>query len=927
MGGRTARSLRLRGRADLLVGNYPSAVEAYRTASFLEQGNSGIKLEFGIAAALWARADDHAALGYQVALEQMLQCTRRGRIPESLFDTALLFDDIPLYNQELDQWRAAMQSEPSSDWRREAAVKLAKVERRLEERRKHIQELTSSPESYLAHANESAGSLELAMNAAVEDWLPVFPRPAITTKALTALAASLKNVQLDWWLADLLAMPETARSASALQLLAEAAKANTHGEYSRAAASATLAEQRFRKIGNLAGALRSHLELVYSLHLRGRSDDCIKELAAFKGAPRRYVWMEWQAELEAITCRTLTRKADVIVARETAYREITKTGYEGLQLRALSFLTENCVCFGSRLRVWVRGLQGLSKYWTLPMPAVRGYGFYANMGTSAHNSGDREAAVALLRETTRVLEDAPNPQLLALFLTELGKWEMEIGMNAEAARSFERSSVLFGKLNMQETKGSRRTAEILRAEAETSGGQPGVALARLEEITKGSSFPFTTFPYIERKRLISAMGDAFLALGKLDRASEQYLVVVNETRKDLKSVQGCAQRDNAQHEIESAWRGLTELDIRRGDFAQALGDWESFRGGRLGDPSREAVRTSEGVALLVYAFLPGGLSGWLVDQHGVRSHRWIDAKSTASWASQLSALAADPKSELEAVAASARHLNALLIEPFAGQLATDNFLVIDADGPLAGIPWAALQDSHGRALVERFPLSQVAGWAEVTSRLHGREVDYSRALVLGEPALGNELASQYPRLIEARLEAQQLKRLLPGNTMFFEGEQATLDAAVRYLPNATLFHFAGHGVSYGTFGALLLAPSPGDNVPAQLLTADRIAGMNLKGLQLAVLAACSSGAGEESGTVDLDSLVHGFLEAGTSRVVASRWNISSRETSRLMTRFYQLILSSKRPAAALRDAALEIRKNPSTAHPYYWASFQVFGAP
>jgi CHAT domain-containing protein len=44
-----------------------------------------------------------------------------------------------------------------------------------------------------------------------------------------------------------------------------------------------------------------------------------------------------------------------------------------------------------------------------------------------------------------------------------------------------------------------------------------------------------------------------------------------------------------------------------------------------------------------------------------------------------------------------------------------------------------------------------------------------------------------------------------------------------------------------------------------------------------------------------------------------------------MRRFYQSVLSGALPSSALREAAEALRKDPTTAHPYYWAAFQLFG--
>jgi CHAT domain-containing protein len=178
-------------------------------------------------------------------------------------------------------------------------------------------------------------------------------------------------------------------------------------------------------------------------------------------------------------------------------------------------------------------------------------------------------------------------------------------------------------------------------------------------------------------------------------------------------------------------------------------------------------------------------------------------------------------------------------------------------------------------------------------------------------------------LPEAQREAEYLKAKL-ANAVLLEEDKATLSALLDHLPEATFFYFAGHGLGHGGFGALLVAPEPGDKTEAAFVGADELAKLNLRQLKLAVLASCSSGVGEQSGLVNLDSLARGFLEAGTTRVVAARWNVNSSETASMMTEFYDR-LRGQHPAEALRQAELRVREN--AAHPYYWAGLQVFGAP
>jgi len=66
-----------------------------------------------------------------------------------------------------------------------------------------------------------------------------------------------------------------------------------------------------------------------------------------------------------------------------------------------------------------------------------------------------------------------------------------------------------------------------------------------------------------------------------------------------------------------------------------------------------------------------------------------------------------------------------------------------------------------------------------------------------------------------------------------------------------------------------------------------------------------------------------MLGAGAADVVASRWNVDSAATGRLMLRFYDLLLSGKTAPEALNEAEIYLRQE--YVHPYYWAAFAAFG--
>lgn len=916
------KALQLWGRTALLSGSYDEAIAKERLATLIEPENADLKMDLGIAFALRARFEYHP-LDYEFALEQMLQSVRISSRPEFLFSSAYLMEEFSIPSQAEQTWKEMLAKEHNRSWVTEGQDRLRELQASMSEREQRMQELTKASPDLVSAGLYEPGSSEAFLSEAIEHWLPVADKSPAAQKALAGLAAFIEQKNKDPWLHDLLAIPQSPLRAEAFQQLSIAWTSNLDGNHIRAGLAASKAESLFQRLGNQAGILRSQVELAYSLDRRWLERDCI---AAEKGirataASRHYRWIEGQAWLEEIACKTETRKSEVIEQRVSAMNWIGQTGFESLRLRALSFLTESYGGLDSRIQVWSRGDEGLRAYWKSVLPANRGYTFYYTLATSARSAGDRQAALLLLREGVEVLKDFRYRQLEALALSDLGAWESEEGNFDSAHAVFIRMEHLFNHLKREESGKFWREGQITMAEAELKAGQKNMALSRLQKLIEGQSFPYSDYGPTERRRLLPVFGSAYLGKGDLENASKFYEQMISESTNDLNSLTSHSQRDNALREVAPAWRGLTEVYLRSGKEAEALQIWEAFRGSRLHPSETLRIHPPRSVTFLTYAFLQDGLSGWVAWESGIEHRNLQFSEALKREAARFSELIADPQSPLNAVAQSAQVLYAALIQPFADHIAPNTVLVIDPDGPLAAIPWMALQDANGHALIERFAVAQVHGWTQAAPQeLAG--IDLKELLIFGTPSLSVSLAREYPPLVEADREARRLHHELP-NSNFFDGYDATSANLSTNLTKSTAFYFAGHGVSFGGFGALLLADTPSAVPELQLMSAEQLATMKLPRLQLAVLAACSSGVGEQSGEVNLDSLVQGFLEAGTHQVIASRATVDSVETANLMEDFFGALRQGARPAEALREAALHIRQR--APHPYYWAGFQVFG--
>ncbi len=110
-----------------------------------------------------------------------------------------------------------------------------------------------------------------------------------------------------------------------------------------------------------------------------------------------------------------------------------------------------------------------------------------------------------------------------------------------------------------------------------------------------------------------------------------------------------------------------------------------------------------------------------------------------------------------------------------------------------------------------------------------------------------------------------------------------------------------------------------------VLTALEVLGLDLTGTRLAILSACETGLGEVHEGEGVYGLRRSFQEAGAQSVVSSLWEVSDAGTQTLMAALYKRLLAGKSPHDALREAQLEMLRNPQWSAPYIWSAFFMVG--
>lgn len=103
-----------------------------------------------------------------------------------------------------------------------------------------------------------------------------------------------------------------------------------------------------------------------------------------------------------------------------------------------------------------------------------------------------------------------------------------------------------------------------------------------------------------------------------------------------------------------------------------------------------------------------------------------------------------------------------------------------------------------------------------------------------------------------------------------------------------------------------------------VLTAQDIAILDLRNLDLIVLSACETGLGDIEGNEGVFGLQRSLKMAGVKKIIMSLWQVPDKETKEFMILFYQNLITNKNIESAFQKAQLEMSEKYDA---FYWAAF------
>ena len=347
------------------------------------------------------------------------------------------------------------------------------------------------------------------------------------------------------------------------------------------------------------------------------------------------------------------------------------------------------------------------------------------------------------------------------------------------------------------------------------------------------------------------------------------------------------------------------------------------------------------------------------------------------------------------VNATAQRIRKLVWDPVAAHFGGRTQVWVVPDAALAGVPFGALVDDDGKYLIEQYHLgflssgqqllrlalkerrtasgALVAGGIDYDAGGGGPTAEASAAATRAAPAVGSGLFPLGP-LSATGPEAEAVARELgDSNVALLTGVDAT-EPRIKYdAPGRRIIHLATHGffatgkvrsalegddsthrAGPGALGMIgqrqVIGFNPmvlsgvilaGANVRAAeqltrgdddgVLTAEEVAGLDLRGTELVVLSACETGLGEVKSGEGVLGLRRAFAFAGARALVMSLWKVPDQETMELMKAFYAKVKADPGldKGDAMRAAQLELiehlRQRDGMADPRLWAAWVVSG--
>lgn len=836
----------------------------------------------------------------------------------ALFDLALAYQKSNLDARPI--WEQYLQIDPSSPWASEA--------------RSHLDKLPRPKQQGKSEGNGS-GNAETDLYTAVTLWLPdaVKQPEGGSQQRLSELADLMVNQHADFWLKDFLAALKPGSSQPVTELGA-AVMANQQGRTADALQHARHAIAGFARQHNPPGELRAQYEEVYAYQRQLNGSACRSRAGPLAESlnSTRYPWLQSQTALENAICLNFLGNYSTIDDEIARSRKLAiQANYSTLLMRVLSIAAEihllnekNCD------KAWRDGVQGLQEYWTGNHPPQRLYQFYAVLGQCADQTQNYHAAEALIQQAILIKNDiatqnhsADNTIVRGMLHFYLGNILEALGNSAQAELEAQKASLVLETTKEPTVDGFKLAPRIRLAEIQMMHGKADIALSTLTPVKKFVDSTTDQFFEMDYYRVLGAIHFHLRHFQEAESAYQHGIVLAENSLAALKDA---SQRLQWTVKTEDLYKGLIRIWIEQDRHQDAWRLWEWYRSrsmivgtGQLANGKskigwaalRQQILGSAVIPVaedrLVYLTYDDGLEIWVIHEKIIKPH-WIsiDRHISERLVSRFVEVCTTGYSNLTTVKSIGHQLYAILFAPIIDDL-QQQALTVELDRSLQNTMIEALPGPEGY-VVQHFQVLYSPGVLVEKTLRKPMRIENNDLLVQlegagyvpGRESFRNQIGDLFPR------------------SKTVQGTNSSLSQIQSALSISNVFNFIGHGEENGINTALRIKDKPDE-----LLLQSGDIPKALHHLKLATLSACSTGTSNDNGLLDTGNLANSFLAAGVPNVVASRWNVASDSTQKLIESFYEHVRNGDNAVSALQKAQNELLK--TSDHPYYWAGFYLAG--
>jgi CHAT domain-containing protein/tetratricopeptide (TPR) repeat protein len=923
-----------RARADLLDGNYDSAAKTLQHALLAQPDSARLWTDLGSAYYMRGQSAENA-LDYGQAIEALGKALVKE--PDdliALFNRALACEQLFLYDRAAVDWGHYLHQDPQGEWAKEAREHLDRVRQNLEKRQqRHTQSLLSPRDFPLFGASANARVVasidarpETYQDVALRSWLPTtldaHQSSQDARRALETLAAILRNNHDDTWLQGFLEGPSSAAQSAAIRELLASETAVQTGHYGHGIELAQQSMKDFAHARNQAGMLRAALAIMAAQDFALKYTDCLRTAAASLPllAKTQYRWLQAATLIERGECLAGTAALqEAIKSNRRGWELANHAHYRELALRATSFGASYLLNTGSAEQGLRELRSGLATFWQSDVSDMPGENLYSCLFEASDGTNWPFVDAFALEE---LLQQFPSSDPIdrAVERESLAGAQERAGDDRAARETLRSAAAHLNSLP------SDRDVTLREAEIAVKGAQIQI---RLGDAQGAIAFlaPFrqaveTASPGRFQAQYFKTFGEAYLRLGKEAEAQPllERALAVRET--GLRNLLQEADKLAWSRGEDELYRDLLEVALKLKTPAEAWALWESYKGASLRPSAGTAssfmtrdvsvLAPAHDTALVSYALLKASIIVFVLRDREIHVHTLALPPELQQLVPRFLSLCSDPTTDTNLIDNDGRQLYRVLVAPLESDLGGARALRIETDGILDQIPFNLLRGPDSNYLADRFEVAFSQG-TSYASRTPPEAISPGSAALVVVASADSSLAA-LPGADQEGTEVAGLFR----KAVLISGRGITRGEVLAQLRDAQLFHFAGHAFAGADRSGLVMGPE-------SLLSAHDIAALPLRNLRLAVLSACDTANGDEGTPSDLNSVARTLVAAGVPNVVASRWRVDSATTRQLMRDFYSSLVSGKSPAAALRAAEDTVRNVPRYRHPYYWASFAVFG--